>query len=517
MLSAGALPPVNQTGREIELKFLVSEAGFKAAQQWDRLDHTRRRPPARRLHSVYFDTADGDLARNGMILRIRTQNKRFVMTAKWADSGSTFERGEVEVVVPSEAPDFTRLGGDIAEMIAALVQDRELLPCYATDVKRITHLVRSGASQIEVAFDAGRIIAGEKTLAVREVELELKEGEPAELYRLGSALAAAYPVRIGAMSKAERGALLQADERPAVVRAMPGLSGAPSVDEAIGTVINRCCNQFIGNWPAFESGDGVAAVHQMRVAMRRLRSAIGILQRAFPNAEFSAFHTQARDMATAMGEAREWDVFIALLRGGPMAAFAQEPGFAVILADAQARREAGYTHVAALLQSPETTSFVLAMQSFVARRGWRNSVSDEALVRLTAPAKAFAAASLERLHRKLLRSGKHLDKLSPHERHEFRKDLKKLRYAADLFGGLFEDRRAVKAFARATAHLQEELGIFNDLIGAQAMAARVETAGDPDACRAVGIVMGWCGHGACVDDAGLRKAWKDFRQTRLFA
>jgi triphosphatase len=504
---------VNAAGREIELKFLLTDADFMVARQWAELGESRASPPrTEHLKSVYFDTAEDDLARHGMVLRMRGQGRRHVMTCKWQEGiGGAFERGEVEVLMAASEPDPALLREDIAAAIAALTGARKLVPVYVTDVKRIAHVVRNAASEIEVAFDQGVISAGERSERVCEVEMELKSGEPAALYDLGIAFAEAFPARIGCLSKSERGLLLRTSQPPPVIRATTTLDGAPTVDAAIRLVMNACIRQFIGNFPAFAQGDREKAVHQMRVAMRRLRSVLGVFDRAFPNAAFAAFRDQAKAIAATMGEARDWDVFIALIQDGPGPAFPEEQGFAAVLQQAAAIRDAGYAECENMLSNTGTTRFVLALQAFMARHGWRNMLSDEAMPSLTMPAKAFAAANLARLHHKLLKHGKQFGKLAPPQRHELRKDLKKIRYIADLFYGVLEAGK----YTHVASKLQDELGFFNDLIAAQAMAARLQSGDDAAVSRAVGMVMGWCARGAAGDDAGLRDAWKDFRKVKV--
>lgn len=519
-IQARPAPQPGPPGRELELKFQLAAPAFKAAQDWPGWAPAAKRPRVRRLLSVYFDTADGDLERNRAALRLRRQGRRQVLTFKWNGTfpGGPFERGEVEAVAASPEP--AALGAEVAAAIARLTQGRTLLPVYATDIRRMTRHVVAGASEIEVAFDVGAIASGDRTNPVREIEMELKSGDPADLYALGLAFAAAFPARVSCQSKAERGALLRSGRPPPVVRASPGLSArdpAPTVDEAIGAVIGACLGQFLANWPAFDSGDKVAAVHQMRVAMRRLRSVLGLFQRFFPSAECQMFRVQARDIAAAMAEARNWDVFIDLVRLGPAAAFPAEPGFAPLLAAAERRRAAGYEAAGVTLSATGTTRFVLSLQAFVARRGWRNALPDEALPALAAPARDYAATALARLHHKAVRRGRHLASLPPARLHDLRKDLKQIRYVLEPFGSLLDGRRHVSGYARALAALQDRLGRINDLVTAQDLVARLDHDGDPAARRAAGIVMGWCGHDAVADDPALRKAWKAFRKTDLFA
>jgi len=159
---------------------------------------------------------------------------------------------------------------------------------------------------------------------------------------------------------------------------------------------------------------------------------------------------------------------------------------------------------------------VLTVEAFLARHGWRNGVPAEALDTLTAPVLDFATANLLRLHRKVRKRGKHILSLTPHDRHLVRIELKKLRYAADLFGGLFTARNKVKQYAETAAGLQEELGNLNDLATARELLDRLDGS-KPDTARAIGIVLGWCAHSALADDAVLEKRWKAFTSTKSFA
>jgi inorganic triphosphatase YgiF len=508
-VSRSAVPLVKPVGRELELKFLVGGPDAKGAG-WPMLPRNNPKRAAR-LRSFYYDTAQGDLHRHKMSLRMRAQRRGFVMTLKYDGGfpGGLFERGEIEVFSAAKAPDPDLLGPEFSAAIEAATEGRPLGLAYETDIRRITHVMSSESSEIELAFDTGFIIAGGRRLPVREIEMELKSGNPEDLYRLGIQLAENFSVRLGMQAKSERGFLLLTETAPAAVRAGPVLAGTPSVDEAISALLGDCLTQFTANWPAFYAGDAVNAVHQMRVAMRRLRALLGMFQRSFPCADFVGFREDAKRIAGAMGDARNLDVFLALLRDGPMKAFAYEAGFADIVEECGVLRAAGYAQVRALLEAPETTRFVLSLQGFVARRGWRNALGAEALAHLTAPARVFGAAHIARLHQKILKRGRKRLALNAHDRHELRIDLKKLRYAADGFGALFEAGKQVRAYTRNAARLQDALGAFNDLVTAHALVEGLAAA----QTRAAGIVVGWCGRAAVGDDEVLLETWKSFRKA----
>jgi triphosphatase len=514
---ASVPPPVASDSREIELKFLTDDAGFKAVQQWKALDTGSTPARAQRLRSIYFDTPNADLERHKITLRVRNQRRAFLITLKWQGnfSGSLFERGEIEVPTPLAEPDCNLFGAEIAAMLERITQGQPLIAVFETDIRRSLRRIASGINDIEIAFDSGHIIAGEQKLAVREIELELKSGDPAELYRQGIALSERFPVWLGAQAKSSRGALLASGKSPSPVRAASPLVGEPSVDEAIASIINGCIVQFTGNWPAFESGDAVTAIHQMRVALRRLRSLLGLFQRSFPCAEFTAFRVEAKNIAAILGEGRNWDVFLELLREGPVKAFPEIAGFTELLAQSDQHRAANCETIRRLLIAPDTTRFVLAVQAFVTRHGWRNALAPEALSRLTEPAKSFAVANLNRMHGKLAKRGKNLAAFEPHKRHQIRIELKKLRYAADLFAGLFPSDE-LREHTRITARLQNQLGIFNDLITAHDMVTKLDTSTSA-ANFATGVITGWCGRGALQDDEALANAWKKFRKLKALA
>jgi triphosphatase len=516
LITGPEAPRLKASEREIELKFLLRDADFKAAQKWEILGP--KTPRGRWLHSVYFDSKAGDLSRQSCILRVRTVNGRHLQTFKYSGTfaGGLFERGEVEVALASQLPDPALFGDELGNWIATLTQGEALVPAYETHIKRTAYPIQRGASTIELAFDSGTIQANGAQEPVCEVELELKSGDPAALFQLGLEFAAAFPTHIGVSSKAERAQRLVSAQPPAIVRAHAPLAGAPSVDEAIGRCLSSCLSHFLGNWPAFYAGDRVKAVHQMRVSMRRLRALASLFQRSFASPEWPQIRTAAKNIAQTMGEARNWDVFIDMVKDGPARAFPLEPSLESLLAQAGTRREAGYLATKDLLQASETTQFVLSLQVFIARRGWRNALSGEVLPWLSTPAYEFGRSNLGRLHHRMVKRAKKFTSLSSHQRHEIRKDLKKLRYAAEMFRDLFEKPGQIDAYIKIIAKLQDRLGVNNDLAVAQEQVSHLPAKDDLDASRAMGIIMGWCARGMAMDDEAVQKTWKKFQAIKLF-
>ena len=455
----------------------------------------------RRIQDRFFDTADYALARNGITLWQRKSGRTLRLML--------FHNGEtLEAAASATVPGPAAFGPDWQATFSAVLKEAPLHEIARASLKQTTREL----GETMLIFETGHLIATGQKTPISEIELS----GPALAVPGSAAALGAFAPRLQPEPPGPRAVRLAGGPPPCLHKAATSLAGDPSLDEAVETVLSTCLDQFLANWPVFYEGNEVAAVHQMRVAMRRLRSALGLFYRALPAPEFLALRDEAKRIAAALGEARNWDVFIAMLGAGPAAAFPNEAGFAALEAQCTAYRQAGYAQARALLEDPATTRFLLMAESFIARRGWRGGLPAETLPRLAEPARAFGEQSLERLHRKLRKRGKHLASLTPERRHRVRIDLKKLRYAAEFFSALLEPRQRVRQFHHAASALQDELGKLNDMATAEDMARRLH--GDsPEAIRALGIVLGWAAHAARGEPRAIASAWKDFRKVKPLA
>ena len=159
---------------EFELKFEIPQANLRRVATALKDGKITRE----RLQARYFDTEDGVLAKSGVVVRVRKEGRRWVQTAKAPTSG-TLERLEHNVSlargVKAGEPevDLARhLGTPVGEAIAKALNLKpgetypDLAPLYGTDVQRITRLVTSDGSVLELALDQGRIRSGDKSLPV---------------------------------------------------------------------------------------------------------------------------------------------------------------------------------------------------------------------------------------------------------------------------------------------------------------------------------------------------------------
>ncbi|MCA1770285.1 MAG: CYTH domain-containing protein [Halomonas sp.] len=194
--------------QEVELKLALGQEGPKALRH-----HPLLAQPVQASHlgNTYFDTPEGALERSRMALRLRRVNGRVLQTVKTRGEGGggLSTRGEWEWEVSGPELDLEGL----AELPpAALGQDvlERLVPRFTTDFHRETRMIDHAGARIEVALDEGEIVADNRRVAIRELELELKAGEPEALWSLAEILAESVPLRPADTSKAARGGALLA-------------------------------------------------------------------------------------------------------------------------------------------------------------------------------------------------------------------------------------------------------------------------------------------------------------------
>jgi inorganic triphosphatase YgiF len=515
------LTPVPQTPapsaeQEVEIKFATDAAGLVAALASPLL-RVEGPSPARKLVSTYYDTPDGELKKRKMALRLRRSGRGApVMTLKWPlqNAGDVFARGEIEIRARTMQPDISLFEPDIAEGLRQILGEAPLEAKYETRVSRVTRLIGHGAARIEVAFDEGAIHAGERELPLRELELELKAGPAQDFFDFATLLAESLPIRLDAMSKAERATHFCEGTAPKPVKAKPAnLPPDANLDEATARIILGTIDHYLVNWASLRASDDPESIHQMRVALRRLRAALGMLSKVIPCSEFESFREEAKALATALGPARDSDALRELIEHGPMGHFGDKKDFAPLLDALEQRRAAAYSESRALTDSSRPSLFVLRLSAFVARRGWRNTVDGLELTTLTEPVAVFAAQALERLHKRVRKRGKKLVTLADEQRHQVRIALKNLRYAGEFFASCFADDRDPAPFVRAAANLQGLLGAHNDAASADHFLSDSHAT---EAARAAGIVSGWYARGAVIADERLAKEWKRFKALRPF-
>ena len=461
------------TGKdEIELKLQADPLAI-ATLLADPLitDHA---PISRDQLSTYYDTDDHALRRAGLSLRIRRIGERRVQTIKTEGRGaaSLFARGEWEQDATADAPELD----DIAFVLGdALADGARPQPIFTVAVNRTRVVHALDGARIELVADQGTVTAAGRESPVCEIELELLDGDRAALFALATKIAARVPLKLGILTKSERGYGLLAGRDHAAIKAEPiALSRDNDAAAMFEMIAGSCLRQFRLNEDKLLETGAAEPLHQARVGLRRLRSALSIFRDMLAGPELDRFQAELRTLAALLGRVRDVDVLLDKL--GDEDALRR-------LEEARAERHAA---VVAALASPAIRVLMLDLVAWIAIGPWRES-GGNADIRLM-PARDFAEHALDRLRRRVKRRGRHFARLDEAARHRVRIAGKQLRYAAEFFAGLYPGKkpsRRRETLLEALEALQTQLGHLNDTASGRALFDELGIA-DADAILAAG-------------------------------
>ncbi len=404
--------------------------------------------------SVYYDTAKGALRKHGYSLRVRSANGGFVQTVKpTTASAGLFARDEWESDVDSIEPDLGKLAGLPLEPLWRDGKLNKLAPVVRSQVERTSWLLEQGENAFQIDFDEGTITAGGNSQPLCELELELVRGESAQLVRAARELAGFVPMRIGVLSKADRGFALADGSLGRVSKAdAVAVDERMTVADAFTVIGNACIKHYRLNEPLVIASQTPEALHQARVAMRRLRSAFTLFRSAVRDAEYERLRQELRWFTAQLGDARNLDVYL-------QQDLPEEERRALT-----ERREQAYRLVIDAMGSQRLRDLMLDLVGWVALGDWR---SGKQALRPIGP---YAEQQLEKLWSTIEGPAAGLAGMEEEARHELRIQVKKLRYAVEFLRGVFPaEAKRQKRFAAAAEGLQEALGKLNDLATARTL------------------------------------------------
>jgi len=250
--------------------------------------------------------------------------------------------------------------------------------------------------------------------------------------------------------------------------------------------------------------NGTEPVHQMRVAVRRARSAFAL----FPALPDISAHASAAEglkrLGHVLGPARDWDVFMTETAPPVEAVLPEQPALHSLLRAGARRRHAARVTLVEYLRSTEFRKLSLDLACLAAADP---PADDE----IAPPLREFAAALLRRRWKKLANAGRALDDLDDQALHGLRLKAKRLRYAAEFFAPLFPEKPTAR-FIRRLAVLQECLGLFNDTIVAEGLLRDLN--GKPG--YAAGLVLGFTAARGARSRQKIATAWARFRRRDPF-
>ncbi len=448
-----------------------------------------RRPRGRGLAITWHDAIaepehpEGTLAAQGLVL---AEN----------DGSWTLERlwpGEAAVIASGPAPGA--LLPDLPEIVpvAHFIGRRRALP------------LQDAAAETTLALLDGELRVGEVVRACHRVRLA---GAPEAVAALAARLAAECGASVPATPLAGEAALARGLLAP--VPDLPAVPPGLSVADAFAHVAAPLAATVL-YW-AGRDIDDPRTVHQMRVGVRRLRSALKLFRLAIASEPVVRLEGELRDLAAQLGAVRDWDVFTTETVPPAERALDGDRRLRRLAVAAGRRRAAAHADLRLYLASLRFRLLALDLAGLAGLRRWEATADPARAALLAGDSATYAALILDKHRRKMRKSAVHIIDLPGPELHNIRKRGKTLRYACEFFAPLFP-AQAGRRFIRALSRMQERLGHVNDAATATALIGMLETGRSG---FAAGAVLGYiAGHGT-----GLRRAaekqWRKFRRADPF-
>jgi inorganic triphosphatase YgiF len=557
---------MTDTSAPLEIELKLALPAEQVAAFLSLMARRRRTPVKQVLHTVYFDTVDFDLGRQGIALRVRRAGRRWLQTLKSEGqrAGGLSTREEYETPTQRDTLDWGRFPEAAQARVAEDLRESLGIRFDTRFVRTAWQIAGQGGARIEVALDIGTLSAGDRSQPICEIELELLSGHVDALFALAQTWAQRLDLVPFDLSKAERGVRLAHGETPGPVKSMPLLlDRSMTVEEGFAATCQTCLAQFQANLPGIlfagsegsgldsreassrtspgsaSTSDGTTShstkpaggqvagypqpspsiglgpalspssaggrgrreglgeganvmptaindieyVHQARVALRRLRAALRVYRKACVLTPHLLDGLRA--LADSLGAARDWDV----LCGETLPAIAPHYDDPSDWQDWMARLEA---HRARVRESMRQTlaaahpgAWLLSFQQWLLQHGWR-AVTPETRLLQMAPQLDAARRILKKGHRGIVARARDFERLSAPERHALRIAMKRQRYAAEFFQGLFK-ARPQNSYLGLASDIQDSLGRANDAHVALMLLDEL----DFDRSRAGGFARGW--------------------------
>lgn len=498
---------------ETELKLTARPAHLhKISAQRLLQDFATRAPGTHHLTAHYFDTPDNALRKRGLSLRVRRDADQTMQTLKetGAQASAARQRAEWASPVSSPAPDVRGLlkAHHLPRKVAkTLRRAGPLAERFTVDADRITWTLEVDGSSIEMALDEGTVHANGASSAFHEIGLEHKSGRKSALYRAAHQLARHIPVQLSFISKADRGfALLGDGVRPRKAMAITFPKSA-TVEQGMRRILTACLAHAQANAQGFLDSDDPEYLHQLRVGMRRFKSALKLFRDlvALP----PHLLQQLDALSTLLGAARDADVLLMttlprIVKAGKHGDFLQ-PLIDHAQAYAHAQREAARHAV----HSTRHAQLMLALFEWVDRKGWRKGMARTTRAALQRPLAGFAREAVTAAHAVVTKRARKAEKPGGHDGvslHRLRIGGKQARYAVEFFAAIERPARAAR-YVKQLSGIQDALGTLNDAHVAQTIVTGF-THDRPDLAPAVGVVAAYL-NGMATDRLNRRQApWR---------
>jgi inorganic triphosphatase YgiF len=444
---------------EWELKFELDGTQDVADASAPWLPGGIREATPRMLQTIYYDTPKTKLRKRHTLLRVRKSGDEFVQSVKQHPAGN-FARGEWEEIIdgPQPRPSAAR-GTPIERFMATRRQRDKLRPLFQVDVERRSCDVVAGDSVIEASLDQGHVEADGSRLPIRELEFELKRGDPSHLFDAAREAVGNGPLRLSFVSKGERGYRLRDNS---LTQPIPSsavrFDRRATAKEALQAICRTGLHDLTSNVATIEGEHAVEGVHKTRIAVRRLRAAMTLFKKIIADEESNRLRGEMKWLSDLLGETRDLDV---LQMESALPQARDLSGGRALVEIVAKKRHAAHAKLLAAVRSQRFYIFLIDLVRWIEDGAWLKADSKQG----DGPVARFAKTAIARRRKRLLKKADHLSKLAPDTRHKVRIAGKKLRYMTEFLQPLArskDQRREHRRFVKQLEKMQTSLGTLHD-------------------------------------------------------
>jgi triphosphatase len=451
------------------------------------------RPRSQAVKIIWHDSPDHALLADGLTLAEQRGIRHLERIVPGADTW-----------LPAQPPPVLAESPDLPSPLA---------PLAAFEGRRTVSLHRVAETPVTLTIEKGILRAVTAERPVARIRLS---GEDTAIHAAARLIAEAVPACVASASMAAEAIALATGRAP-----QPRHHGAPvlpqdvqTVPEALAYILGHLTDVILAQAPRAVRPDdgGPEAVHQMRVAVRRARSALSIFRPALAEGALDAVNDGLRALGSHLGPTRDWDVFTTETVPAIQKAIPGDARLERLAVAATRQRGAHQKDLALYLASAEFRRLGIDLAWFVAAQGWH--ALPERPAEAESPTLAqFADSVLQQRWKKLLSAGKRIETLDIQALHALRLRAKRARYAAEMFVSL-HDGKAAHRFIRRLAALQQSLGVLND--GAVASQLLLELGGGGRHAYAAGVIAGFMAARTERMRPRIVKAFERFRRQPAY-
>ena len=359
-------------------------------------------------------------------------------------------------------------------------------------------------------FDLGRLIVNDKEEDISEIKLKLKSGNAGRLFDLALELQDAIPLNVEHLTQAQRGYAYYRYSPPQVIKAqLPTLTRKMNANIAFKEIVWECINQLQLNQNVVLHTSDIEGVHQMRIALRRLRSAFSLFKLILGNKKCAFILSELKWLSDILGKARDIDVLLTQTIPSITTQYKHDQGLLTLQQLALKRQIKVYDFIRDALLSQRYNCLLLTICSWLENEKWKETKKHYKLI-------TVATRTLNKFHKQLLGHNDNLTDMSPEYRHATRIASKRLRYLAEFFTNLYPAKDGTK-FIRILTQVQECLGQINDITVAERLLDELKGS-QPEAQtkQAIQLFKQWNTSSATDNIAKINPIWKQLTTTKPF-